>query len=122
MLKKFESNLYYVSDLGKTEQFYRTLGFDVSNDGTLVHVKLGDFELQFVDENKAEIQKGAYDSPRGVGMFTCVEVDDVDEYYKSLIKKGISISHEPKTWPWGQREFVVKDPDGYKIVFFLTLK
>jgi len=27
-----------------------------------------------------------------------------------------------ETWPWGKREFVVKDPDGYKLVFFSPVR
>jgi hypothetical protein len=34
---------------------------------------------------------------------------------------GITPSTEPKDWPWGQREFVVRDPDRYKPVFYLKL-
>jgi len=41
----------------------------------------------------------------------------VDNYYQFVKIKNIH-STEPKTWPWGKREFVVKDPDGYKLVFY----
>lgn len=27
----------------------------------------------------------------------------------------------PRDWPWGNREFVLKDPDGYKLVFWHEL-
>ena len=45
-------------------------------------------------------------------------VDDVDEAYKSLRAKGLKPSSEPKDRPWGNREFVIRDPDGYKLVIF----
>lgn len=31
---------------------------------------------------------------------------------------GMKPSSEPRDWPWGRREFVLRDPDGYKLVFF----
>ncbi len=49
-------------------------------------------------------------------------VENVDDYYKQLLDKGIKPSSEPKDWEWGNREFVVKDPDGYRLVFFNKVK
>jgi uncharacterized glyoxalase superfamily protein PhnB len=51
-------------------------------------------------------------------MFTYVEVEDVDEHFRKLKEAGIETSSEPTDWPWGKREFVARDPDGYKIVFY----
>jgi len=45
-------------------------------------------------------------------------VDDADASYQEVVAKGIKPSSEPRDWPWGNREFVVRDPDGYKLVFF----
>jgi len=42
----------------------------------------------------------------------------VDKYFLWVKGQGIEPRTEPKTWPWGKREFVVKDPDGYKLVFY----
>ena len=55
---------------------------------------------------------------KGAGLFLYFEVDDVDEYYEDLLSKGLKPSSEPRDWPWGNREFVIRDPDGYKLVFF----
>ena len=51
-------------------------------------------------------------------MFVYISVDDVDEFYRGLAQKGLKPSSEPRDWPWGNREFVIRDPDGYKLVFF----
>lgn len=122
MLKCFHSNLFYASDLNKTAQFYEQLGFSVSKDTEAVRVKLGDFALEFIDENRTIIKNESGAQPKGLGVFTYVEVDDVDAFYTLLKEKGVDISHEPKDWPWGKREFVVKDPDGYKVVFYVPNK
>ncbi|PIQ74941.1 MAG: hypothetical protein CO001_02750 [Candidatus Portnoybacteria bacterium CG_4_8_14_3_um_filter_40_10] len=122
MLKKFHSVLFYASDLNKTLEFYKQLGFDAElSEGTL-RVKLGDFKLAFIDENQTPIKNDSGKSPKGLGVFTYVEVEDADAYFNSLKEKGIHTSSEPRDWPWGKREFAVKDPDGYKLIFFSPIK
>lgn len=122
MLKRFHSNLFYASNLDKTAEFYQRLGFDAQKLDDTVRVKLGDFTLAFIDENKTPIQDESGIKPKGLGVFTYVEVEDVDEYFGWLKKNGVIPRTEPKTWPWGKREFVVKDPDGYKLVFYSPVK
>ncbi len=121
MIKRFHSNLFFASDLEKTTDFYTKLGFEVAKAEGAIRMKLGDFTLAIMDEKSATIQEATTSQPRGAGMFLYVEVDDVDEQYRSITKEGIS-STEPKDWPWGKREFVVKDPDGYHLVFFAPIK
>lgn len=73
-------------------------------------------------EQKAAFKKEASAEHKGAGQFLYISVEDVDETYKELVDKGVTPSSEPRDWPWGNREFVVRDPDGYKIVFFKKLK
>lgn len=122
MIKRFHSNLLYASDLEKTCEFYKKLGFDVGKADDGVRIKLGDFRLFFVDENKTPIQNESGKTPKGLGIYTYVEVDDVDQYFELIKKNGVAPRTEPKTWPWSKREFVVKDPDGYKFVFYSPVK
>jgi len=122
MIKRLHSNLVYVSDLARTADFYKKLGFDVqvSDDG--VRIKPGDFTIAFIDENKTSIQNESGMQPKGLGIYTYIEVDNVDAHFELVKKNGIEPRTEPKTWPWGKREFVVKDPDGYKFVFYAAVK
>lgn len=122
MIKKFHSTLFYASDLNKTLDFYKQLGFNAELSGETVRVELGDFKLAFVDENKTPIKNESGAKPKGLGVFTYVEVENVDEYFNLLKEKGIHTSSEPRDWPWGKREFAVKDPDGYKLIFFTNIK
>ncbi|MHB1865000.1 MAG: VOC family protein [Candidatus Saccharimonadales bacterium] len=69
-------------------------------------------------EDKPEFQKEAHLDNKGAGLFIYISVDNVDEFYNGLIDKGLKPSSEPRDWPWGNREFVIRDPDGYKLVFF----
>ena len=122
MIKRFHSNLFYASDLEETNHFYKQLGFDARKTDDGVRVKLGDFTIAFIDESKTPIQNESGRKPKGLGIYTYVEVDDVDRYFTVVKKNGIVPRTEPKTWPWGKREFVVKDPDGYKFVFYSVVK
>ncbi len=118
MIKRFHSSLFYASDLEKTADFYERLGFSIQKDTETVRIKLGDFTLAFIDENKTPIQNESGIKPKGLGIYTYIEVGDVDNYFEAVKKNGITPRTEPKSWPWGKREFVVKDPDGYKLVFY----
>ena len=122
MIKRFNSTLFYVSDLRKTAEFYRQLGFQVESVDDVLRIKLGDFTLAFVDENKTSIKNESGARPKGLGVFSYVEVENVDEYFAELKKIGVHTSGAPRTWPWGKREFVVKDPDQYKLVFYTPVK
>ena len=117
LIKRVHSNFYLVKDLEQTFQFYKKLGLAAEIKDDACRVKLGDFTLAFMDESKAGISNEANQTPKGIGIYTYIEVADVDEYYKAIKADGVS-GTEPKTWPWGKREFVVKDPDGYKLVFY----
>jgi catechol 2,3-dioxygenase-like lactoylglutathione lyase family enzyme len=112
----------YVKDLEKTVEFYTMLGFDFKKQDTFSATGyMNWYSINFIDaskEDKQEFLKEAHAEIRGMGIFINLSVDDVDEAYKELVSKGIKPSSEPRDWPWGNREFVLRDPDGYKLVFF----
>lgn len=118
MIKRFHSNLFYASNLEQTFQFYKNLGFDAQKSDDGVRIKLGDFTMAFIDEQKTPIQNESGMKPKGLGIYTYIEVEDVDAYCEHIKKNGVVPRTEPRNWPWGKREFVVKDPDGYKLVFY----
>ena len=120
-IKKFHSNLFFVSNLDNTVKFYENLGFEVSKSDETVRIKLDNFTLAFIDESNVGIDKEVGIIPKGIGVFTYVEVEDVDKQFEEVKGKGIKTSSEPKNYPWGKREFAVKDPDGYKIVFYSSI-
>jgi catechol 2,3-dioxygenase-like lactoylglutathione lyase family enzyme len=117
----------YVKDVETSVSFYKELGFElVSNDGSVAEVKLSNMRVQFVAQETAKeqsksFQEDAFGEPKGTGLYINIEVDDADDYFKQLKEAGIAPSTEPKNWPWGQREFVVRDPDRYKLVFYQKL-
>ena len=122
MIKRIHSTLFYASNLEKTAKFYEQLGFKVEKEEDLVRVKLGDFRLAFIDENQTPIKNESGMTPKGLGIYTYVEVDNVDQYFEFLKSQGVEPRTKPKDWPWRKREFVVRDPDGYKLVFYSPVK
>jgi catechol 2,3-dioxygenase-like lactoylglutathione lyase family enzyme len=41
-----------------------------------------------------------------------IEVDDVDEVHRRMVRAGIRIEYGPASEPWGVRRFHVRDPFG----------
>jgi catechol 2,3-dioxygenase-like lactoylglutathione lyase family enzyme len=124
-LQGIDSLMLYVSDVIKSAAFYEILGFtpkEVSQ--AYAVVALGHFELHFHDKNTVPgpyFKKESLAEPKGAGLYIYVAVTKIDAFYRLLLDKGIPTSTEPRDWPWGNREFVVRDPDMYKLVFYERL-
>lgn len=116
----------YVKDIKKTADFYEKLGFIITkNEPEHLSIRLNWFWIDFHPqdkEDKPEFQEEANLENKGAGTFLYVKVDDAEAFHKDVLKKGLKPSSEPKDWPWGNREFILRDPDGYKLVFFQKLK
>jgi catechol 2,3-dioxygenase-like lactoylglutathione lyase family enzyme len=121
-LNSLSSLTCYVNDLKKTTKFYEDLGFRLGNsDDTSVTFYLNWFSIKFLAADKVEnkeFEKEAIAEPRGNGIYINLKVVDVDEFYQGVLKLGMKPANEPRDWPWGNREFVLRDPDGYKLVFW----
>ena len=112
----------YVQDIARTAAFYEMLGFRMGErTDTNLKIYLNWFWMTFTavsSEDKAAFQAEANAEPKGGGLYINIAVDNVDEVYNELVAGGHKPSSEPRDWPWGNREFVMRDPDGYKLVFF----
>ena len=128
MLKALNQLSFYVKDTTTSVSFYKKLGFEIiSDDNAVGEVKLGSTTLQFLAQDTAKdmdqsFQKDAFGEPKGTGVYIYIQVEGINDYYKNLKDEGISASNEPRDWPWGNREFVVRDPDRYKLVFYEKIK
>ena len=112
----------YAKSLDTTAQFYETLGLETKKRDT-THVTLYSnwFWIDFLaieKEERAEFREEAGLSSKGTGIFLYLSVESVDEFHKELLSKGLKPSSEPQDQPWGNREFMILDPDGYKLVIF----
>ncbi len=118
MIKGVNSILLYVVNPHASADFYKKLGLEIlKEDGDICIVKTGGFTIQCFNQTKSQF-KVDNEVKKGEGVFIYLQVEDVDAVYKELINKGLTPSGEPKDWEWGNREFVIKDPDGYKIVAY----
>jgi uncharacterized glyoxalase superfamily protein PhnB len=121
-LKSVSGIVFYVQDLKKTASFYKSLGFTVETEKSEhLSVELNGFWMDFHPQDKQDIPEFQQESNlehKGSGLFIYISVENVDAIYQTLLDKGISPTSEPKDYSWGNREFIVHDPDGYKLVFF----
>jgi catechol 2,3-dioxygenase-like lactoylglutathione lyase family enzyme len=121
-LKGIDSLMLYVSDVKKSAEFYKSLGFSIKEVNKLfAAVTIGHFELHFHDKNAVPgpyFRKESLAEPKGAGLYIYIAVNKIDAYYRLLLDRGVITSTEPRDWPWGNREFVVRDLDKYKLVFY----
>ena len=114
-----------VKDLESSLKFYtEKLGFTsmpmVGPDGKM--------QTAFVNMGKS-VQIGlnlertpASERGSGVNLMLYPDDFDVDAYYKQVKSKGVTIDYDIKTEFWGDRLFVLKDPDGYTLTFGKTVQ
>lgn len=117
---KVTSILLWVTENKLSEKFYKKLGFEVteSADDHSV-VSLNGFDLQLVNMRDDEMfSKDSLAGEKGKGMYIYINVPNANEAYAKLVKDSIKPRTEPRDWDWGNREFIVKDPDGYKLCFW----
>ncbi|MEO8456227.1 MAG: VOC family protein [Chloroflexota bacterium] len=99
---------FQVSDVARTAAFYREkLGFEIV-------ATMGEPpEFALVVREGAEIALVHNAMPQVSGCY--VYVTGVEELYSQLREAGASIDMELTTQPWGNRDFVIHDPDGHHI-------
>lgn len=115
--------MLYVTDVEQSLAVYKQLGFEIfaHRPPSYSSVGLGNFLIQFQDKRNPsdpDFVAEALGEPKGAGLFIYIQVDDIDGYYETIVKRGVVPTTKPRDWPSGNREFVVRDPDGYKLVFY----
>jgi len=120
---KFTGIVLWVQENKLSEKYYRKLGFNVTESSdTHSVVKLGDLEITLVSMRDEEpFTNDSMAGAKGKGMYIYLKVANVDQAFDDLSSVGIQPSTQPKDWPWGNREFIVKDPDGYKLCIWSPL-
>jgi len=57
--------------------------------------------------------------PAPVAPFACcyIDVEGVEDLHRRCVEAGVTITSPLTTQPWGNRDFVIADPDGHQIAF-----
>lgn len=100
-----------------SKRFYVDLfGCEVVFDSDwFVLLALGGGELGFLKpgiESQALVFRASYG---GAGVWITIDVEDVDAQFRRLTARGIRIEVPLRDEPWGDRHFVVADPNGIPV-------
>ena len=103
----------------ESKDFYvRLFGCDViyeGDGGWFVMLQLGTSELGFMKpglQSQSAIFRPAF---QGQGVWIAIDVEDVDAEYRRILGLGVTIEAETRDEPWGDRHFVIVDPNGIGI-------
>ena len=117
--RKLEASLT-VKDLQKSLAWYRdAVGFAVDQkherEGKLIAVSLkaGDVRILINQDDGAR----GWDRVKGEGFSLQITTDqNVDDIAKRIRALVVTLESEPADMPWGERAFLFRDPDGFKLV------
>ena len=114
-IKAVSGLTFSVKNLKKTVAFYEALGFECRKlDETHAALYSNWFWIDCLvigRDERATAEKG-----NGTRVF--LSVDNVDEFYEYVISKKLKPATKPQDQPWRNREFLLRDPDGYNLVIF----
>lgn len=102
--------------LTESKEFYtRILNFGVTFENDfylLLHTPNHESEISFLLPNHPTQQLIFQKEYIGQGLYLTIEVEDVDETYNDIKKKGIEIKIDICDEAWGDRHFAIEDPNG----------
>ena len=99
-----------VRDLSASLAFYAALGFEI-------RTQMGDPPaLALLGRDAVSLALVQTPTP-AVAEFACsyIYVDDVDAAHAECVEARVPIVIALTEHPWGNRDFVVRDPDGHRI-------
>ncbi|HXM37839.1 MAG TPA: VOC family protein [Gemmatimonadales bacterium] len=112
---------FTTTDLQRSIAFYRdVLGFVIGEEwregGALMgcEIQAGDVTFMLGQDDFA---KGR-DRPKGLGTRVwCHTAQDLDRLAADIKARGGVLDQEPQLMSWGDRVFMISDPDGFKLTF-----
>jgi uncharacterized glyoxalase superfamily protein PhnB len=112
---------FTASDLQRSIAFYRdVLGFVVGEEwrenGELQGCEMRAGSVTFFI-SQDDFAKGR-DRQKGIGSrLRCTTAQDLDRFAAEVKARGGTLDQEPMDMPWGERQFMITDPDGFKLTF-----
>lgn len=110
MIQHISAVTFAVSDMARSIEFYKKLGFELVYGGDCAafsSLKAGQAFVNLMASSDYEHRRWT----RAI-----FRVDDVDEHYRGLRAQGRELQ-VPTDAPWGERFFYVTDPDGHELSF-----
>jgi uncharacterized glyoxalase superfamily protein PhnB len=105
-----------VPNLQTSAAFYRdVLGFEI--------ITISDPGWLFFRKDRCFIMAGECPDaipPDQLGdhsYFAYLEVDDIEELYKTVVAKNVQVVKALRAEPWQMREFGIRTADGHRIMF-----
>jgi catechol 2,3-dioxygenase-like lactoylglutathione lyase family enzyme len=112
--------LCQATDIDSTAKFYGNLGFRLGKrEPNRLTCYVNWFWVTFVlpaQEGYPEVLKAG--AAEREGPLVYVKVDDLDAFYEDVLSHGMMPAGEPHEGPTGNREFILRDPDGQRLAFF----
>lgn len=112
---------FTVTDLQRSIAFYRdVLGFVAGEEwrenGALQGCEMRAGAVTFY-LSQDDFAKGR-DRTKGIGSrLRCTTAQDLDRIAAEIKARGGMLDQEPMDMPWGERQFMITDPDGFKLTF-----
>ena len=105
-----------VQDLAKSTRFYiEVLGFqlDPVDAKGWSFLSMDSFKLMLGEcaDEIAATETGNH------SWFVRLMIEGLDEYHRVISSRGAEVIAEPAAKRWGLREFVIRTPDGHRIMF-----
>jgi uncharacterized glyoxalase superfamily protein PhnB len=97
---------FYVGVLGFKEEFRFGKYAGVEREGCMIHLS----------------QKDNPNTPMpGLGT-VYIFCDEVDGFFAQVVGKGARVDGEPEDYPYGMRDFILRDVDGNRLSFGAAVK
>jgi len=116
---QFSELIFHVTNLERSIDFYvNTLGCELEDREEfmghhLAHLRTGNLRLFLLQEPPAWPPAWHHLG----AMLHFVVGNDIEALHQRFISIGAPIYKELSQGPWGDRMFILSDPDGYKIMF-----
>ena len=105
--------------LAESKAFYtQVLQFGVTFENDfylLLHTPNQEAEISFLLPNHPSQQPLFQKLFTQQGVYLTIEVENVDDYYRSLKEQGVPIAIDLREEPWGDRHFAIIAPNGIGI-------
>ena len=116
------------SDMARSIQFYRLLGFDVPETPDEGHVDTFlpngvRFMLDSEETMRSFKEDWSCETGNQISIaFECSSPAEVDEVYARVTGEGFEGEKEPWDAFWGQRYALLRDPDGVEVNLYAALE